>query len=98
MRARRAVAGFVAALAGLVVLTGCTQTVEGSAARAGAGDVPRNNDSQRQYPNLLKECDVLTDDDGVMMTTFPVDGLTTQPRGSCEAAQRATARISTKAV
>jgi len=76
MRARRAVAGFAAALAGLVVLTGCTQTVEGSAARAGAGDVPRNNDSQRQYPNLLKECDVLTED--ILAETVGADPLDIQ--------------------
>ena len=44
------------------MLLGCTRTVEGTAARAGSGDVPRNDDSQRQYPNLLKECEVLTED------------------------------------
>ena len=76
MRARRAAACFVATLAGLVVLTGCTQTVEGSAARAGAGDVPRNNDSQRQYPNLLKECDVLTED--ILAETVGADPLDIQ--------------------
>jgi len=28
----------------------------------GAGDVPRNNTSEQQYPNLQKECEVLTTD------------------------------------
>jgi len=27
---------------------------------AGSGGAPRNNNSQQQYPNLLKECEVLT--------------------------------------
>ena len=64
-RARRVLTGVVAILAALTVLLGlqaCSRTVEGQAQRAGAGDVPRNNDSEKQYPNLLKECDVLTQD------------------------------------
>jgi hypothetical protein len=60
--ARRASGALVAALAALSVLAGCTSTVEGTATKSGSGDVPRNNDSQRQYPNLQKECDVLTED------------------------------------
>ena len=62
MSVRRARSAAAAALAALALLTGCTQTVEGTAAKSGSGDVPRNNDSQKQYPNLLKECDVLTED------------------------------------
>lgn len=44
----------------LSLVTGCARSVDGTAVKAGAG--PRNNDSQQTYPNLLKECDVLTTD------------------------------------
>ena len=57
---RRAAGALVAALAVVSVLAGCTSTVEGTATKSGSGDTPRNNDSERQYPNLQKECDVLT--------------------------------------
>ncbi len=76
MSARRALRGAIAALAGLVVLTGCTQTVEGTAAKSGSGDVPRNDDSQRKYPNLLKECEVLTED--ILAETVGADPLDIQ--------------------
>ncbi|HEX2213727.1 MAG TPA: DUF3558 domain-containing protein [Mycobacterium sp.] len=66
----------VAAAAALLTLTGCTQTVEGTAAKAGSGNTPRNNDSQRQYPNLLKECDVLTED--ILAETVGADPLDIQ--------------------
>ena len=46
----------------LSVSTGCTKSVGGTAVKAGAGDVPRNNTSEQQYPNLQKECEVLTTD------------------------------------
>ena len=75
-RARRALVGATAALTGLVMLTGCTQTVDGVAAKSGSGEVPRNNDSQRRYPNLLKECDVLTED--VLAETVGADPLDIQ--------------------
>src|SRR3981189_2469851 len=58
----KALAGLVAALSVLTLLTGCAKTVEGTAAKAGSGDVPRNDNSANQYPNLLKECEVLTED------------------------------------
>ena len=58
MIGKRSAVVLLAALA----LTGCSRTVDGTAAVAGSGDTPRNNDSQDQYPNLLKECDVLTSD------------------------------------
>ncbi|MEE9243254.1 MAG: DUF3558 domain-containing protein [Mycobacterium sp.] len=74
--ARRALVGATAALTGLVMLTGCTQTVDGVAAKSGSGEVPRNNDSQRRYPNLLKECDVLTED--VLAETVGADPLDIQ--------------------
>jgi hypothetical protein len=59
---RRLLAGLGAVMAVLVTLTGCTSTVEGTATKSGSGDVPRNNDSEREYPNLQKECEVLTED------------------------------------
>jgi hypothetical protein len=73
---RRAPAAVMAVLAVLVLLTGCTQTVEGTAAKSGTGDVPRNNDSERQYPNLLKECEVLTED--ILAETVGADPLDIQ--------------------
>lgn len=73
---RRLLAGMGAALAVLTTLTGCTQTVEGTAAKSGSGDVPRNNDSERQYPNLLKECEVLTED--ILAETVGADPLDIQ--------------------
>jgi hypothetical protein len=60
---RRRVLVSVAILAtALSVSTGCARSVGGTAVKAGAGDVPRNNNSEQQYPNLQKECEVLTTD------------------------------------
>ncbi|MGE2732410.1 DUF3558 domain-containing protein [Mycolicibacterium vaccae] len=73
MIARRAL---VAAAAALLTLTGCTQTVDGTAAKSGSGNTTRNNDSQRQYPNLLKECEVLTED--ILAETVGADPLDIQ--------------------
>ena len=62
-RARKTiVAGVAVAFTVLSVLTGCSRSVAGSPVKAGAGDVPPNSNSQQQYPNLLKECEVLTTD------------------------------------
>lgn len=72
MMTKRILAVVVAGLA----LTGCARTVDGTALVAGAGDVPRNNDSQEQYPNLLKECDVLTED--ILAETVGADPLDIQ--------------------
>jgi hypothetical protein len=66
----------VGAAAALVLLTGCTQTVDGSAMKAGSGNVPRNDNSAQQYPNLLKECDVLTTD--ILAKTVGADPLDIQ--------------------
>ena len=38
--------------------------------------MPRNNDSERQYPNLLKECEVLTED--ILAETVGADPLDIQ--------------------
>jgi Protein of unknown function (DUF3558) len=59
---RRLVVGVAVLATALSVSTGCTKSVGGTAVKAGAGDVPRNNTSEQQYPNLQKECEVLTTD------------------------------------
>ena len=63
-------------MAALVVVTGCSRSVGGTAVKAGSGGVPRNNDSERQYPNLLKECEVLTTD--ILAKTVGADPLDIQ--------------------
>jgi Protein of unknown function (DUF3558) len=75
MRRRLLVAAAVAAAAASLV-TGCTRAVDGAAIKAGAGDTPRNNESQENYPNLLKECDVLTQD--ILAETVGADPLDIQ--------------------
>jgi Protein of unknown function (DUF3558) len=76
-RARRIVCLLLAALAVMAVLGGCSRTTDGTAVVAGANsEVPRNNDSEKQYPNLLKECDVLTND--VLAKTVGADPLDIQ--------------------
>ncbi|MGE2722943.1 DUF3558 domain-containing protein [Mycolicibacterium celeriflavum] len=75
--ARRLGAVLIAVLAVLTLLTGCTNTVEGTAAKSGSGGGgPRNQDSERQYPNLLKECEVLTED--ILAETVGADPLDIQ--------------------
>jgi hypothetical protein len=63
-------------LVGLTMVTGCTRSVAGNAVRAGEGEVPRNNNSEQQYPNLLKECEVLTTD--ILAKTVGADPLDIQ--------------------
>jgi hypothetical protein len=75
-RPARLLAAVVALLAALTMLLGCSRTVEGTAARAGSGGGPSNNESERQYPNLLKECDVLTED--ILAETVGADPLDIQ--------------------
>src|SRR5438445_1616394 len=69
-------ASLIAAMSVLALLTECTSTVQGTATKSGSGDVPRNDDSAKQYPNLLKECDVLTTD--VLAKTVGADPLDIQ--------------------
>jgi Protein of unknown function (DUF3558) len=72
---RRSVRGGVAVLiATLVVVTGCSKSVGGNAVKAGGPS--RNNTSQQQYPNLLKECEVLTSD--ILAKTVGADPLDIQ--------------------
>lgn len=59
-----------------LVLSGCSKSVGGTAVKAGSGGVPRNNNSQQQYPNLLKECEVLTTD--ILAKTVGADPLDIQ--------------------
>ncbi|OBH88514.1 DUF3558 domain-containing protein [Mycobacterium sp. E2733] len=74
---RRSVRAVVTVLiAALLVLTGCSRSVAGNAVKAGSGGVPRNNNSQQQYPNLLKECEVLTSD--ILAKTVGADPLDIQ--------------------
>ena len=73
---RRLVAGIAATLVVVTVLSGCSTTVEGTALKSGAGDVGRNDDSQKKYPNLLKECEVLTED--ILAKTVGADPLDIQ--------------------
>ena len=75
-RGRRVIAGLIALCAVFSVLVGCTRTVEGTAAKSGSGSVPRNDNSERTYPNLLKECEVLTED--ILAKTVGADPLDIQ--------------------
>jgi hypothetical protein len=62
-------------IAALLVLTGCSRSIGGNAVKAG-GNAPRNNNAQQQYPNLLKECEVLTSD--ILAKTVGADPLDIQ--------------------
>src|SRR6201987_3526126 len=73
---RRILAALVAVIAAVTMVVGCWKTVEGTAAKSGSGDVPRNDDSAKQYPNLLKECEVLTED--ILAKTVGADPLDIQ--------------------
>lgn len=73
---RRILVALLTLLAAVTVVAGCTRTVEGTAARAGSGSVERNDDSERRYPNLLKECEVLTED--ILAETVGADPLDIQ--------------------
>src|ERR1700759_1868085 len=59
---QRVLVGVAVVATAVSVLTGCTKSVAGTAQKAGMGDEPRNNNSEQQYPNLQKECEVLTTD------------------------------------
>jgi len=72
----RPVVGAIAVLSAMAVLTGCAQTVGGTAMKTGAGSTQRNDKSAKEYPNLLKECDVLTSD--VLAKTVGADPLDIQ--------------------
>lgn len=73
---KRGLAPLMGALALFVGLTGCTNTVDGTAAKEGSSGGPSNNKSEKTYPNLLKECDVLTTD--ILAKTVGADPLDIQ--------------------
>jgi hypothetical protein len=58
----RLLAALAVVLTALMTLIGCSREVGGTAVKVGAGDAKRNDNYERQYPNLLKECEVLTTD------------------------------------
>lgn len=74
--ARAGVALCAILMTALVVLTGCSRSIAGTAVKAGSGGVRRNNNSEQQYPNLLKECEVLTSD--ILAKTVGADPLDIQ--------------------
>lgn len=76
MSPRRSVAAVAALGCAVVLASGCSRTVDGTAAKSGSGSVPRNDNSAQQYPNLLKECDVLTTD--ILAKTVGADPLDIQ--------------------
>lgn len=73
---QRFLTGTVIVITALSIVTGCSRSVAGNPVKAGAGEVPRNNKSEQQYPNLLKECEVLTTD--ILAKTVGADPLDIQ--------------------
>ena len=59
---RRILAVAVAAVSAVAILAGCSRSIGGTAMKAGASGGPNSNPAE-QYPNLLKECDVLAKED-----------------------------------
>lgn len=51
---RRVLVGAAALITALLVLTGCTKSISGTAVKAGGAGVPRNNNSQERYPNCSR--------------------------------------------
>jgi hypothetical protein len=76
MSPRRSAALAMTVLTALAVVSGCAKTVDGTAAKSGSGSTSRNDNSAQQYPNLLKECDVLTTD--ILAKTVGADPLDIQ--------------------
>jgi hypothetical protein len=73
---KRLLAVAAVAVSVAAILVGCSRSVDGNAVKSGSGDVPRNDNSAQQYPNLLKECDVLADD--IIAKTVGADPLDIQ--------------------
>jgi Protein of unknown function (DUF3558) len=67
---------FAILISAVLVVTGCSRSIAGNAVKPGNGGVPRNNTSEQQYPNLLKECEVLTSD--ILAKTVGADPLDIQ--------------------
>ena len=76
-RTRQVLCGVFAMLAVVAMVAGCSRTTDGRAVVAGSNSgQQRNDNSEKQYPNLLKECDVLTTD--VLAKTVGADPLDIQ--------------------
>ena len=60
--AHRVLSGLIAPLAVVAMLAGCSRTTPGKAVVGSNNTSPQSPNSSQQYPNLLKECDVLTTD------------------------------------
>ena len=75
LRRRLTTGLLLTALAPVFFTAGCAQTVDGTALKAGKGS-SRGENSADKYPNLLKECDVLTSD--VLAKTVGADPLDIQ--------------------
>ncbi|MBV9516212.1 MAG: DUF3558 domain-containing protein [Mycobacteriaceae bacterium] len=76
-RTHQVLCGLTAALAVLATSVGCSRTTEGRAVVEGSGDSSQTSrNDEKQYPNLLKECDVLTTD--VLAKTVGADPLDIQ--------------------
>jgi hypothetical protein len=73
---QRVLAAAMAVIAAMAMATGCSRSVAGKPVRAGEGGGQRNNNSEQQYPNLLKECEVLTTD--ILAKTVGADPLDIQ--------------------
>jgi hypothetical protein len=71
---RQLTAGLLAAVMIPATLSGCARTVDGAAMKAGTGG--SRGGAAQQYPNLLKECDVLTVD--ILAKTVGADPLDIQ--------------------
>ena len=72
---RRVTAALAAVVLAPALLAGCAKTVGGTAMKSGTGPA-RGENSAEKYPNLLKECDVLTSD--VLAKTVGADPLDIQ--------------------
>lgn len=77
VRARFKVGALLAVVAtALLPATGCSRSVGGTAVKAGIDDSKRNDNAEQMYPNLLKECEVLTTD--ILAKTVGADPLDIQ--------------------
>jgi hypothetical protein len=74
MSIRSVRAGVVVLTTALVVMTGCARSIGGTAVKAGGPS--SNYNSAQQFPNLLKECEVLTSD--ILAKTVGADPLDIQ--------------------
>lgn len=67
----RRVGAVAAVVVSVVALSGCTRAIDGTPVRTGSGS--SNNNSEREYPNLQRECDVI--DDAILAETVGAEPL-----------------------